>query len=68
MKKAVKIAIVVILMILVLMALAKTLSHEDDWICDKDGEWVKHGFPSAEKPHESCKEDFRELHYKFLGY
>ena len=26
---------------------------EDDWIC-RDGEWVKHGVPSAPKPTEPC--------------
>jgi spore germination protein GerM len=29
------------------------LSGEDDWICD-NGEWVKHGNPSAAKPTEPC--------------
>ncbi len=26
---------------------------EDDWIC-VDGEWVKHGVPSAPMPEEEC--------------
>lgn len=29
---------------------------EDDWIC-VDGEWVKHGVPSAPMPTESCGEE-----------
>lgn len=28
---------------------------EDDWICS-DGQWVKHGNPSAPQPNESCGE------------
>jgi hypothetical protein len=28
---------------------------EDDWIC-VDGEWVKHGYPSAPMPIEECGE------------
>lgn len=27
---------------------------EDTWIC-KDGQWIKHGNPSASKPLEKCK-------------
>jgi len=30
-------------------------SGEDDWIC-QNGEWVKHGNPSAEKPVGNCGE------------
>jgi len=26
---------------------------EDDWVCD-NGQWVKHGFPSAPKPEGEC--------------
>jgi len=26
---------------------------EDDWICN-DGQWVKHGVPSAPMPEEPC--------------
>ncbi len=26
---------------------------EDDWICD-NGQWVKHGVPSAPMPEEPC--------------
>jgi hypothetical protein len=29
---------------------------EDTWICE-DGEWVKHGKPSAVKPQMVCEED-----------
>lgn len=27
---------------------------EDTWICD-EGEWVKHGVPSAPRPEASCE-------------
>jgi len=26
---------------------------EDDWICD-EGQWVKHGYPSAPMPEGEC--------------
>ena len=32
----------------------RVLTPEDDWICD-NGNWVKHGNPSAEKPSGTCK-------------
>lgn len=32
----------------------KLFSQEDDWIC-VDGEWIKHGYPSAPKPTEPCE-------------
>ncbi len=37
------------------MVLVKTLSNEDDWIC-RNGEWVKHGNPSASAPTRPCGE------------
>ncbi len=47
----------IILAVIVVAAAAilgiRFLSGEDTWICD-DGEWVKHGNPSAPKPTESC--------------
>lgn len=57
MKKRWKIIIVVLILVFVLMVSVKTLSGEDDWICVK-GEWVKHGYPSAEKPQGACEESF----------
>ena len=32
----------------------KALGNEDDWIC-QNGEWVKHGNPSAEMPTTPCE-------------
>jgi len=49
--------ILIILAIAVVAGLAifgvRLWSGEDDWICD-DGQWVKHGNPSAAKPTEGC--------------
>ena len=49
--------ILTILMIIVAVGVVilgvRFLSGEDDWICD-DGQWVKHGNPSAAKPTEAC--------------
>ncbi len=53
MAKIIKIAIIAIFAVGLLMALVKGLSREDDWIC-VNGEWVKHGMPSAPMPTESC--------------
>ena len=35
------------------MALMILRGSEDDWICE-NGEWAKHGVPSAPKPSEPC--------------
>lgn len=49
--------ILIILAIVVVAGLAifgvRLWSGEDNWIC-QDGEWVKHGNPSAAKPTEGC--------------
>ena len=39
------------------MAFIKSVTNEDDWICD-NGMWIKHGAPSLEKPPEPCEESF----------
>jgi len=57
MKKIWKIILIVVVVVFVLMMAVKTLSTEDDWICE-DGEWVKHGHPLAEKPDGVCEESF----------
>lgn len=57
MEKKLKVAIIVGVLILVVVAGVRFLSGEDDWIC-VDGEWVKHGVPSAEKPEGACEENF----------
>ena len=51
-----KIFILIILIFLVILAAAisvKLLSNEDDWIC-QNGQWVKHGNPSAPAPAVGC--------------
>lgn len=35
------------------------LAGEDSWICE-DGEWVKHGVPSAPKPDKACPKDSKK--------
>ncbi len=47
------IAAVIILVIMVIIGL-RFLTPEDDWIC-QNGQWVKHGNPTAEMPSKSCK-------------
>jgi uncharacterized membrane protein len=42
-----------ILGIVLIIFSAKGLSGEDDWIC-KNGQWVKHGNPSAQMPNQKC--------------
>ncbi len=54
--RIIKIAFVVIGVMAIAMLLVKGLSKEDDWIC-VNGEWVKHGAPSAPMPAEPCGEE-----------
>lgn len=50
-----KIIIVVILIIIGLGLLRFVMGgFEDSWICDKNGQWVKHGNPSYPMPIISC--------------
>lgn len=53
MKKLLKISLVVVFVLVVIVLGIRTFLNEDDWIC-VDGEWVKHGNPSASKPTEFC--------------
>jgi hypothetical protein len=43
----------ILIAIMILFALAVFRGSEDDWICD-NGEWVKHGAPSALMPEGEC--------------
>jgi len=45
--------LIVVLMILAI-ALAFLRGKEDTWLC-QDGQWVKHGNPSAPMPTEPCQ-------------
>lgn len=44
---------IIILSAIGLLFLARFATPEDNWIC-VDGEWVRHGNPTAEKPLEDC--------------
>ena len=59
MKKSLKIILIIVLIILLSIAVIKSVTNEDDWICE-NGKWIKHGFPSAEKPQEPCEESFMQ--------
>ena len=54
MKKYYWIILLVIIAIIVAILGVRFFSGEDDWIC-QNGEWVKHGNPSTEKPTISCE-------------
>ncbi|MFH0906663.1 MAG: hypothetical protein ABIC36_01820 [bacterium] len=54
MKKIIKYIVIGFAIIVLTMICLKGFSNEDDWIC-RDGEWIKHGYPNAPKPTESCK-------------
>ncbi len=47
--------ILIFLAIVAVMILVKALSNEDDWICS-NGQWIKHGNPSAPAPTRPCGE------------
>jgi len=51
-----KLIIVIIVIVVLIVGFAFLRGSEDSWIC-QDGEWVKHGQPSAEKPTEPCGEE-----------
>lgn len=55
MSKSLKILIILALIIAVLGVVRFVIGgDEDTWICD-NGQWVKHGAPSAPMPTETCK-------------
>jgi micrococcal nuclease len=43
----------VFLSLVFLLGVIRLFSGEDDWLC-QNGEWVKHGMPSAPKPNKPC--------------
>lgn len=47
--------VLVVLLILFASLLILKIFNEDDWIC-KEGNWVKHGNPSASMPSEPCNQ------------
>ena len=57
MKRTIKIIGWIIFTLAVIFSLRFIIGGlEDDWIC-VDGEWVKHGAPSAPMPTEPCGEE-----------
>ena len=56
MRKGILVGVVVIIFIGLGMLTVRFFSGEDDWMC-KNGEWVKHGNPDAEKPTTGCGEN-----------
>jgi len=55
MSKGFKIVLIVIAVLILAVLALKGLSQEDDWLC-QDGQWVKHGQPSAPQPTTECLE------------
>ena len=53
MKKYWHVILLAVIAIVVIVLGVRFFSGEDDWIC-QNGEWVKHGNPSAEKPVGNC--------------
>ncbi len=50
-----KILILIILLFLIAAgALILLRGDEDTWLCNENGEWVKHGRPNAEAPRQAC--------------
>ncbi len=51
-----KVLAVVVFMLLLLFFLRFVVGGpEDSWICDQNGQWVKHGHPAYPKPQVRCK-------------
>lgn len=57
-----KFAILILSIILVLLGIftLRLLSGEDNWICE-NGQWVKHGNPSAPMPEKECLRENQTL-------
>jgi hypothetical protein len=55
MKKSLYIIIAAVIMIIAIAGILRFVvgGDEDTWLCD-DGQWVKHGHPSASKPATGC--------------
>lgn len=47
--------VIAVVILIIGVILSKAFSKEDDWVC-KDGQWVRHGNPSAEQPTTVCKD------------
>jgi hypothetical protein len=53
-KKEILQFILAIIILVAFIFFARILAGEDNWIC-KDGQWVKHGQPTAPAPSTQCK-------------
>lgn len=47
---------IALFLILIVMFAMRLFSAEDNWLCE-NGEWIKHGNPSSEKPTIECKKN-----------
>ena len=56
MNKKILIATIIILLVVAIVIAAKLFSGEDSWIC-QDGQWVRHGNPSAAMPANGCDDN-----------
>ena len=56
MKKYYQIIFLSIIVVAVIILGIRFFSGEDNWIC-QNGEWVKHGNPSSQKPETKCGEE-----------
>jgi hypothetical protein len=50
-----KISIVVVMVIIIALTIRFLSGDEDTWLC-QNGEWIKHGQPSAPKPTSGCND------------
>jgi len=53
MNKKIFFVITILMILVVALAIVRLISGEDDWICS-NGQWVKHGAPSAPAPTTGC--------------
>lgn len=53
MKKSTVVILIALVTIFGVAIITRLYSPEDTWVC-KDGQWVKHGVPTASAPDEVC--------------
>jgi uncharacterized membrane protein len=47
--------VLAIVLLLAFLVFLRGWTGEDNWRCNDDGVWERHGNPTAAKPAESCK-------------
>jgi len=52
-KTILKFFFTIVIALIVIFGFVRLFSGEDDWIC-QNGEWIKHGAPSAGPPNKKC--------------